>query len=105
MVVNVAAHLRVVFVMVWSVLVLPTAGSRDWEVVHVAWIVLASCEYIAHAYVILSVELAQLRYPSFVLLPLIELDVLRCRVNVFLQSPTLLGLWRVLRLLQVIVVT
>ena len=79
-------------------LIFPSASSRYGEVIYDSRTVFASCKNISHASMI-SVKSTQLGYLSFyVLLALIELQMLRCAVYMSLQGTPLLTLRRLGRL-------
>ena len=71
---------------------LPSTGASDWEVINDSWTVFARCKNIAHARLV-DIKATQLRYLSFILLPLVEFKVLRSTLLVALESLSLLGAW------------
>ena len=57
-----------------------------------SWTVFTRCENVAHARLV-YIKATQLRYLSFILLPLVEFQVLRCTILVALDRLALLRSW------------
>ena len=68
---------------------LPATGSSDREVVNDSWTVFTRCENVAHARLV-YIKATQLRYFSFILLPLVKFQMLRCTFFVSLKRLLLL---------------
>lgn len=73
-------------------LILPSARSRSWKVIHYWGAVFSCSENVSHASLV-RINAAELRDFSFVLLSLIELNVVSVAINMALQRFTLLWLW------------
>ena len=75
----------------WDLALLPAADPRHREVVDGVWTVFAGGEHVPHTCLV-HIKSAQLRYLAFVLLPLVELNMLLGTLYVPLESLSLLRL-------------